>query len=825
MLSFFPDAPSGSTFFSRLICYHYLSGNSCVTISRKQLFCTRNATANDAFGISIKHLLNQIPNRLISAVDLLDRSTLFGLYSSTVASEVREAWRQRLTVEITRSVNSFTGGRGPLGRKNLHFCKFCVANDMENYGFGFWRLIHQVPGVNHCPIHNSELYGCCSVCNKPIASEYHWNPPSIACPFCGGLSFDATVSSKCPAYKVFVDLCDAAVRGLYVGLAPEERSYRYASVYPAGGDTSQEQRLDWFIERLLNGWQCDTLQDLSTALGVNVNRELINRAISGTDTAASPIIHLAIIATLPASNSTPELNVTASEPAPKPDVLRVLTPSILEKHSLEPSVVSEKLTQAVSQLGLPTILAVELLEGATNRSMRAKYGIAGRRITALRLELNNILARNSEPRIGLPEFVINAKHLQKLSENRNEILNSIRQDIDYEKLKEIMPSTIKWCQRHDRLWLSALGFELHQTKARHIISILVGQGYDTHRMLCLYGHSAYNWCRKHDGDWLYRLLEESHQNSSDRLTKYKSRRAIKQAISCGAETLPEQELSWARKHDSDWLLHMVPHMKMRALLAQENPVADIHTIEQITAASREIISYAVAHGSKERNRLPARAKNWAAEHDKEWLDTVIPLRSRRAHLQRLSWDELRDDCRKRILVALSTGRTDRQTLPTSAFKWCLRHDSQWLNENIPKKRPVKGDRYFDRIKDRPFTEIQASCREVVIRAINAGVCTRGRLPTRAKAWLYKHDPEWLDKIIPPKNRGWHRKTSRSVFNKPVEETRTYCRNSIMSSIEKGVRMRSKLPKRAKYWCYKNDREWLDAVCVDCLCQPGAAHNC
>lgn len=51
-------------------------------------------------------------------------------------------------------VTKLTAGLGP-GRAG--YCRQCVGEDLDWFGFSYWRRYHQIPGVRYCPKHQSTL--------------------------------------------------------------------------------------------------------------------------------------------------------------------------------------------------------------------------------------------------------------------------------------------------------------------------------------------------------------------------------------------------------------------------------------------------------------------------------------------------------------------------------------------------------------------------------------------------------------------------------------------------------------------------------------------
>lgn len=44
-----------------------------------------------------------------------------------------------------------------LAKENLYFCAECVQEDLNYHGFSYWRVFHQIHGVDYCSKHTSQL--------------------------------------------------------------------------------------------------------------------------------------------------------------------------------------------------------------------------------------------------------------------------------------------------------------------------------------------------------------------------------------------------------------------------------------------------------------------------------------------------------------------------------------------------------------------------------------------------------------------------------------------------------------------------------------------
>lgn len=106
-------------------------------------------------------------------------------------------------------------------------------------------------------------------------------------------------------------------------------------------------------------------------------------------------------------------------------------------------------------------------------------------------------------------------------------------------------------------------------------------------------------------------------------------------------------------------------------------------------------------------------------------------------------------------------------------------------------------------------EARRVIRRRIVKAVKAGCTTRDSLNTRdhvSYKWALRHDPRWLDRLLPRQRGGGTRKWAAS--------DRSLVRGLIVEAISGGITTRSalKLANLALYgWAFRNDREWFNGV--------------
>jgi hypothetical protein len=122
-------------------------------------------------------------------------------------------------------------------------------------------------------------------------------------------------------------------------------------------------------------------------------------------------------------------------------------------------------------------------------------------------------------------------------------------------------------------------------------------------------------------------------------------------------------------------------------------------------------------------------------------------------------EEAREPARTRVLSALRAGCKTRGQLRVaerSSYQWCLRYDSEWLDNVLP-RRYAAGHRSWNEVNSH-------AVRKILLDAIQAGACTR-KLLARAKYKAFcralRDDSAWLDSVLPRKHPGSRRPVNAS----------------------------------------------------------------
>lgn len=200
MISYFPQIYPDELLYSQLARYYYKSGYMAYIFAAEDLFTNRwvrpdiefvNDYTQDAYGVITKNM---------PLYEVIMKHTMFPYYG-------RFLDKKRRNKAFSALVNMQGGYRNLLAipktnkARYLRYCPLCVNEDRQKYGETYWHRMHQMMGVDACPIH-----------------------------FCSLINSDVLISSKAPPGLVTAEEVASENGGYTVNYNDtEKRLYQYIS--------------------------------------------------------------------------------------------------------------------------------------------------------------------------------------------------------------------------------------------------------------------------------------------------------------------------------------------------------------------------------------------------------------------------------------------------------------------------------------------------------------------------------------------------------------------------------------------------------------------
>ncbi len=156
MIGFFPDLYPDELLYSACARYLDLTHYRNKALLSEELFGIKRAAAWVLFPHRIEHLITNLPpNHSYTSDQLIDGHTALPFFSPFMNLE--RAWQAREDMKIsqTRLIPNNTGASsGPVPLPMfLRFCPLCADEDRNQFGEYYWHRLHQLPGVEVCPVH------------------------------------------------------------------------------------------------------------------------------------------------------------------------------------------------------------------------------------------------------------------------------------------------------------------------------------------------------------------------------------------------------------------------------------------------------------------------------------------------------------------------------------------------------------------------------------------------------------------------------------------------------------------------------------------------
>ena len=200
MIGFMPEIYPDELLYSRFARYYERSGYMAYIFAAEDLFQNKNERPDVEFINRLTQDAQSVIHKKMSADEVIMNHTMFPYYGRFLS-------RERRNKAFSALVNMQGGYRNLLAipktnkARYLRYCPLCVSEDRQKYGETYWHRIHQMIGVDVCPIH-----------------------------FCALLSSDVLIGSKAPPRLVTAEEAASEDCGYTVNYNDtEKRLYQYIS--------------------------------------------------------------------------------------------------------------------------------------------------------------------------------------------------------------------------------------------------------------------------------------------------------------------------------------------------------------------------------------------------------------------------------------------------------------------------------------------------------------------------------------------------------------------------------------------------------------------
>lgn len=165
MLTFFPEFYEGELLYSVFARYHVRSGHMSQTETMRTLFgpngIYKNATPELPNQLSFLHgQVNHFKGGTIEK--WIHEHTFFPYYTAFTNEQIRKKVYDLMVEGAPNGVSLIrltgSGAANIRSSKYFRYCPRCLQEDISVHGESYWRVMHQLPSVLVCPIHEVPLH-------------------------------------------------------------------------------------------------------------------------------------------------------------------------------------------------------------------------------------------------------------------------------------------------------------------------------------------------------------------------------------------------------------------------------------------------------------------------------------------------------------------------------------------------------------------------------------------------------------------------------------------------------------------------------------------
>ena len=391
----------------------------------------------------------------LSPADLILKHSAWPVYSSLVSRRLAHNWYLRnvsgAAGSSTREIHSPI--QGELFARRWRSCRLCAIEQTCKLGTAHWMVIHQLPGIYHCPFHGQPLDIECEKCGQALGGAGVGRLPGEPCKSCGGTaavrSDRVLTSGEIELAKLYVSL----LKGEGPELDPVSRHFLLKGNANSGeGDSCRVTK-----EQVISAFGCSTLEEFGRYLNVEGSPRALNVALAaGSNTGAPAPFHLVVAAIalseLPGPNGSPQKQTNFNC-----ELREAVSASHLDK--LPAEIAAEVLTLAANQK-IPPAAVIASLAGESGTSIEARGIAPAKRLARFLESLPLIVAvhfRQPKHKQYVRCLKYGASHEDQLTTYRARIEQEIQAGAHNRTLLLARCGTAyKWALTFDRDWLNAL---------------------------------------------------------------------------------------------------------------------------------------------------------------------------------------------------------------------------------------------------------------------------------------------------------------------------------------------------------------------------------
>lgn len=175
LLSWLP----GETLFSLVARHHHFRGNTLAAHTCEQFFGHPRAGSQHDLPSRLSHFVSRTGGCFGEVDEIAKEHTLLAYYAALLSAEELADVKACMAGESVAHLKLRLGILTSRFRANhpLKACETCIAADRANFGWPYWHLEHQYPGVWFCQKHGQLLRE--SLLKATGVERFQWHLPAI----------------------------------------------------------------------------------------------------------------------------------------------------------------------------------------------------------------------------------------------------------------------------------------------------------------------------------------------------------------------------------------------------------------------------------------------------------------------------------------------------------------------------------------------------------------------------------------------------------------------------------------------------------------------
>lgn len=158
MIAYFPEIYPDELLYSLLARFYTKSGYPCYWYAAEDLFISKTVRPDIEFVNQYTPTAMQMITKDMSKADMILNHTMFPYYGRFLSLERREKAYESL-VNMQGNYHNLLPmvKRKTDSKRYLRYCPMCAEADREKYGESYWHRVHQMQGIDICPLHKCYL--------------------------------------------------------------------------------------------------------------------------------------------------------------------------------------------------------------------------------------------------------------------------------------------------------------------------------------------------------------------------------------------------------------------------------------------------------------------------------------------------------------------------------------------------------------------------------------------------------------------------------------------------------------------------------------------